>query len=66
MFYKNFNVYYMFILSELWVPIISLSFNSLHLPVSEIANVLPEGVYYDFTKSTLFTLFALMFTTRIY
>ena len=33
----------------------SPSFVTLHLLVSEIANVLPEAVYCCFTRTTLFT-----------
>ena len=36
-------------------------FVALHLPVSEIANVLPEGVYCCFTRATLFiTIFTII------
>ena len=45
----------MLALSELWVPVTSPSFVALHLPVFTIANVLPEGVYCCFTRTTLFT-----------
>ena len=39
--------------SELEVSITSQSFVTLHLLVSEIANVLPEAVYCCFTRTTL-------------
>ena len=45
----------MFISSELLVSITSPIFVALHLPVSEIANVLPEGVYCCFSRTTLST-----------
>ena len=44
----------MLISSELGVPITSPSFVCLHLLVSEIANVLPEGVYSCFTRTTVY------------
>ena len=37
------------------VGITSQSFVTLHLLVSEIANVLPEAVYCCFTRTTVFT-----------
>ena len=45
---------------EVGIP--SQSFLTLHLLVSEIANVLPEAVYCCFTRTTLFTI---MFTVMI-
>ena len=42
----------------------SQSFVTLHLLVSEIANVLPEAVYCCFTRTTC-TLFTTMFTVII-
>ena len=45
----------MFVRLELEVDITSQSFVTLHLLVSEIANVLPEAVYCCFTRTTLFT-----------
>ena len=48
----------MFVLSELEVGITSQSFVTLHLLVSEIANVLPEAVYCCFTRTT--TMFTVM------
>ena len=58
MSYKNYIVYrivYLFVCSELEVGITSQSFVTVHLLVSEIANVLPEAVYCCFTRTTLFT-----------
>ena len=43
-------------------PITSQSFVTLHLLVSEIANVLPEAVYCCFTRTTLLTT---MFTVML-
>ena len=45
----------MFVRSELEVAFVSPSFVNPHLLVSEIANVLPEAVYFCFTRTTFFT-----------
>ena len=62
---KNYIVYqivYMLVSTEILVSIISPSFFTLHFLISEIANVLTEGVYCCFTRTTLFTT---MFTVII-
>ena len=45
----------MLVSSQLKFSITSPSFVALHLLVSEIANVLPEGVYCCFTRAALFS-----------